>query len=359
MGKIIGFLRSFLLLAAVLSAAVLGFLRIKKRRKSSIKSEISFMDKLKKFFRSPVGIAAALIVMVVVAAGVFVLVKKLTGPPKPPEFAAVVNGEGVPYSDYQTRLDAHTYFYTAVDPRTPEELVQIQNQVIEDLIQEKLLAQVLAEHGITVTDEEVRARIRESAVDPNYDGDWDRYESALNAHYRTTLSDVMRTFRLTILKEKASQLKTQKHLFGIWVAKVKVPFGEIEEEEANEANKGKLAKAEGALERVRAREDFAVLARELSEHEPSAARGGDFGFLPIPEETTPAEAFPVSEFPAAKPVLDALIQLQNGENGLFEGFTGYLVATVTEIKEGPLGTQTFNDWYRGVRTNSDVAFYEQ
>ena len=74
---------------------------------------------------------------------------------------ALVDGEKILKSDFEKRLAAQIYFYTTISPLPEEEISRLEERVREEMIQELLLTQLLAEHGITVTDEEVRQRIQE------------------------------------------------------------------------------------------------------------------------------------------------------------------------------------------------------
>jgi len=358
MGKVSGFLRGVLVLAAVLTTGVLGFLGIKRGLRTP--PEISSVNKFTKLFRSPAGVAITLVIVAGIAAGVFVLVKKATTPPKPPA-AATVNGEDILDSDFQTRLAAQTYFYTTISPLPEEELPGLKERVRENMIQELLLTQFLAENGITVTDEEVRQRIQEIAVDRMYEGDWAKYEEELKTIYRTTLEEVMRTYRLDILKEKTSQLKTQKRVSAIWIDKDELQFvsyesmDEKERTKHEEANRSKKEKAEEALRRIQSGEDFAKIAGELSEDEESKKNGGNLGFLFLDTYMNPGAQPTLDSFPGKTPIFSALDELGNGENKMYEIFTGYAMIKIAEIKEGPRGTQNFDDWYVSFRSRANIT----
>ncbi len=319
------------------------------------------MGKIGKILRSPVGIAATILVVAVIAAGVFVLVKKPAGPPPEPETAATVNGEDIPYQDYKTRLDAQTYFYSTISPLPEEERAGLTERIREEMIQELLLTQLLAEYGITVTDEEVRQRIQETAVDRLYEGDWAKYEEELKTIYRTTLEEVMRTYRLDILKEKTAELKTQKRVFAIWIEKDELQFASYEsmtqEERATleKANQPKKERAEETLRRIQGGEDFSALAKEVSEDEESAKNGGDLGFLFLDTFMNIGAQPTFDSFPDKNALFAALDELGNGESNMYELFTGYAIIKIAEIKEGPRGIQNFDEWYADFRSRANVT----
>ncbi len=367
------------------AAGILGFMKIKKKPRAS--SKPLQMNGFKKPFRSPLGIAAAVLIATVLAAGGFLLVKKLTAPtaPKEPEFAAIVNGEKIPYAEFQSRLNAQTYFYSTVSPlpeilqglpeaeegkarelppeqeRTEKVRELIKEQVREDMIQEILLTQLLREHEIMVSDEEVRQRIQTIAVDQLYGGDWAKYEEDLKTVYRMTIDEVMRTYRLELLKEKTAGLKTQKHVLAIWIEKKEFQFASYESmtEEGRvqhkEVNRTKREKADEALKRLQEGEEFAVAAREFSEDEKGSQSGGDLGFLFLPDKEAPF--LPDTEqknFRGLTAAFLALEELNAGETKLYETFTDYTIIKITEIKEAPLGNQSFDQWYQGFRSRANV-----
>lgn len=307
---------------------------------------------LKKFFKPPFlffFLVLALLLVFLIVKNVHFTDGRLTFGP----IVAKVNGQAILKNDYEDRLAAQKHYLTNIAKDatdSAQKVAELPQTVLEEMIQEALLTDFLKKNGITVSDDEVRQRMKEITVDPNWKGDWKAYENSLKNQYQTTLVDAMRSFRLIILKEKIASLKTKKHLFGIWVAKEKVPFTPQEEEEAARINQGKLAKAKNTLQRVQKGEDFSSLAKELSEHPQSAQKGGDFGWLVVPPE-----AASVSDFPAVRPVFEAVSVLKRDEVKIFEGFTGYLVAKVTEVNEGPAGQKSIDQWYQELRKNADVS----
>lgn len=279
------------------------------------------------------------------------------------DVAAEVNGEKILKKDLKRRAEVMRYFYTNISPLSENELAQLDNKVLEDFIQEKLLAQVLAQHGLAVSDDEVRQRIQELSVDREFGGDWAKYEQELKDSYHTTLEEVMRTVRLDILKEKSSQLKTKKHVFAIWVEKNVPQFvayesmtGEMRAQH-EKANQEKKQKAEAALARIRGGEDFVVVTRAVSEHKESVQNGGDLGLLALPTDIYSIWKPEDSPFPIDVGFFQALGELGAGEAKLYEGFTGYFIVKITEVQEGPVGIQSFDEWYQDFRARANVVMF--
>jgi parvulin-like peptidyl-prolyl isomerase len=280
-----------------------------------------------------------------------------------PEIAAKVEGETILKEDYETRLAAQKYFYTSVAKLVQEEPESIESATIEEMIQEILLTNLLAEQDIKVTDSEVRQRIKKTVVNRKFKGNWTAYKKHLKKEYHTTLEEVMRTTRIELLKEKVGQLKTTKHIFAAWVAKNEPQMISYEamtdkmEAAHKKANKAKKDKAEGFLQKVKSGEDFAGLAKQVSEDTKSAKKGGGLGFLFLPHSASETPQESLNSFPGSTAILTALENLGAGEIKLYEGFTGYTVVKVTEVKEGPVGTQSAEDWYKTFREKADVTIY--
>jgi hypothetical protein len=280
-----------------------------------------------------------------------------------PEIVAKVEGENILKSDYETRLAAQKYFYTTFSKLPQEELNKIESRVLEEFIQEILLKNFLAKSSINITDDEVRQKIKETSVDRLFGGSWSEYENSLKNTYHTSLSEVIRTVRIEILKDKVSSLKTEKHIFAIWVSKEVPQFVSYEamtdelRSELVKANKSKKEKAEELLQKVNNGEDFADLARKSSEDKESADNGGDLGFLYEPKYINKTGQKTFDSFPDKSAVLGALNELESGKVKMYETFIGYGVIKVTEVKEGPLGNQSFEEWYPGFRDSSDVKIF--
>ena len=173
----------------------------------------------------------------------------------------------------------------------------------------------------------------------------------------------MRTVRLDMLEEKTAQLKTTKHIFAIWVEKKEPQFVSYDVMKAEErtrlekVNQLKKEKAEALLQKIQNGEDIALLARESSEHQESAGQGGDLGFLFLPTEAGSAPQPKFVSFPGAAAVMQALQVLGVGENKMYEIFTGYAVIKVTEVREGPRGVQSFDDWYQDFRARANIVMF--
>ena len=316
-----------------------------------------------------------ILALVIVAGAVFValaiflypkLVSKSPAQPSEEERAdivALVNGEEIGRDEFEARAAADEYFYTVISPLPEAEQATIRDRTLEEMIQEKLLTQFLSHQGLSVTDDEARQRIKEITVDTQFDGDWQLYEQELQEIYRTTLDEVIRTVRIDLLREKIAALRNAQHVFGIWVEKNQpqvIAYESMTPEQRAQLeglNREKKEKAERAFARVQAGEDFAAIAREVSEHEVSAKNGGDLGEVVLPTDDASVldvESFP---FPVDVGFFDALRELGSGEAKLYEGFAGYFIIKIGEIQQAPLGTQSFEEWYAALRVQADVKTF--
>ncbi|HEX7456744.1 MAG TPA: peptidylprolyl isomerase [Candidatus Nanoarchaeia archaeon] len=280
-----------------------------------------------------------------------------------PKIAAEVEGETIFQKDLDARVATQEYFYTNVAKLTQEEPMEIEDQVMEEMVQEILLRNLLAERGVTVTDSEVRQRIKETTVDRSFKGNWTAYENYLKSRYHTTLEEVMRTNRIELLKEKLGQLKTEKHILAIWVVKSEpqyISYAKMTDKQKSQhekANKEKKEKANQVLQRVKNGEDFGKLAEQYSEDKKSAKNGGDLGFLHLPRSVEEAFQESLKSFPGEASVFIALEKLGVGEVKLYESFTGYTIVKVTEIKKGLIGDQSVDSWYKSYREKANVIIY--
>jgi len=277
---------------------------------------------------------------------------------------AVVNGQSISKTDYNRRLASQTFFYTSISPLPKDKLAELKNKVLEDMIQDVLLTQFLSKNNIIVTEDEVKKGIEDTVVKKSFGGDWKKYENELKTRYHATLADTMLTYRLEILKGRLGQLQTTKHFFGIWIAKNepefvtrdRLPPGEAQRLDI--ANAPKKQKADEALRRIQAGGNFAQIAKEVSEDEKSASKGGDLGFIYIPKIVPGKAQASLKDFPGGFVIISSFNEIGKDETKLIETFTGYAILRVTDIKEGPLENKTFEEWYSLYRKQAKVKIYE-
>ncbi|HID87042.1 MAG TPA: hypothetical protein EYP55_06635 [Anaerolineae bacterium] len=182
--------------------------------------------------------------------------------------AAIVNGQIIPLAEYQKQVaQARAYFIgQGLDPSSEEgrqTLAQVSRQVLDQLIDQVLIEQAAAREGITVSDEEVEASIQKLREEM---GEERFKESLVTAGL--TYEDFVRTQRSMLIGNAVIA----------WVT-ASLPR-EAEQVHARHILVQTRAEAEQALARLRAGEEFAALAKELSLDETSREQGGDLGWFP-------------------------------------------------------------------------------
>lgn len=182
------------------------------------------------------------------------------------DLVARVNGQDIALGDFQRQVfeAQHYYVEQGLDPNTEDgqrQLLDLRRQILREMIHQVLLEQGAAEAGITVTDEEVAERW---AIYVEEFGD----EASLEDH-GTTRAEVEATERAALiagkmLDEIAADIDTQN-----------VEFANVRHILCKDSE----AACRDALSRIRAGEDFAAVAAEVSEDETTKERGGDLGWM--------------------------------------------------------------------------------
>lgn len=182
------------------------------------------------------------------------------------DLVARVNGQDIPLGDFQRQVfeAQHYYVEQGLDPNTEEgqrQLLDLRRQILREMIHQVLIEQGAAEAGITVTDEEVAER-------------WALYveefgDEASLAEHGTTREEVEATERAALIAGKmvdaiAADIETQS-----------VEFANVRHILCKDSE----AACRDALARIRAGEDFATVAAEVSEDETTKERGGDLGWM--------------------------------------------------------------------------------
>lgn len=200
----------------------------------------------------------------------------LTCPPASPlpantQLAARVNGVGVPLDLYNRQVaqaqDAMVKNF-GTDPKSPqgqETIKSLKQQVLDQLINDVVIAQYADSRKIKVTDDDLNARIAQMIQDA---GSVDKLNEYMTKN-QLTLADLCALVRNQLLGEVVLNDVTapiptvgeQVHVRHILV-----------ETPALAAQVRDLARKPGA--------DFAALAKQYSKDETSKANGGDLGWVP-------------------------------------------------------------------------------
>jgi peptidyl-prolyl cis-trans isomerase SurA len=195
----------------------------------------------------------------------------------------------------ESELNAQVQFYALnnkVDPATPG----LRAQVLQTMINEKLVIAKAIEDSVTVTDEEVQQQ-----MDQVIQQRVQQYgsEARLEEMYGMPLSRIKREFREDLRKNLLAQRLQQQHLGNTSVGRFEVEdfyrtykdslprvpeecdLSEIgvapkADERAKAATRSRL---QGILDSVRNGAEFPAMARRYSQDAGSAAQGGDLGFV--------------------------------------------------------------------------------
>jgi parvulin-like peptidyl-prolyl isomerase len=183
--------------------------------------------------------------------------------------AAVVNGQLIFLADYQeetARFEAamagQGFDLESKDGKAM--LGQMHRQVLDSMIEQVLIKQAAAREGMAISEEELEATIQESIEEGGGQAsfeEWLQTSALAYEHFREEIR--FQLLALAIFERVTASVPTtaeQVHARHILV--------DTEEE------------AQAILTRLQAGEDFATLARQLSQDENTKEAGGDLGFFP-------------------------------------------------------------------------------
>lgn len=263
-----------------------------------------------------------------------------------PEVIATVNGEPLAMADFQRQaFDTQRFFVErGLDPNTDAgraELMTLRRQVLVDMINQVLIDQAAAELGITVTAEEAEAIVAAHEAELGAEG----FEQSLAAA-GTTREDVLEMERKSLMGQRFVETLTADVPAEAEFVRARHILCESEED------------CQAALERLRAGEDFATVAAEVSIDEMTAERGGDLDWVPRVEGAT---YLPSPQMEAALRALDA-----GGRSDVFASDFGYHVLEVVEVDPAralsddqrfQLVDKAVQDWLAEERAAADIVIY--
>ncbi|MBC7236733.1 MAG: peptidylprolyl isomerase [Chloroflexi bacterium] len=181
---------------------------------------------------------------------------------------ARVNGTGISRAAYELRAaQAQIYLLKqpGLDITTPagkEEIQHLRARVLAWMVDQVLIEQAAAAHGITVTPQQVEEQVALMRGD-----DATRFNQWL-ASNGMTLDQLREQIRNDIITSAVRDMITQS--LERRVPQVHVRHILLAEESA----------AQQALAKLKKGTDFAAVAREFSEDASTRAKGGDLGFIP-------------------------------------------------------------------------------
>jgi parvulin-like peptidyl-prolyl isomerase len=192
---------------------------------------------------------------------------------------ATVNGEQIGIQEFGKRLGEEKAFVKSEANLKPEQMVSLKEEVLNHLIDEKVMLQRAGQLAITVGDAQTEARIEEIKKDYSADSfdslfgnggiDYPAWKKALQKRMlleKVIAQDVNAKIRVTDAEAELYFKANRK----IYVLAQRIHAAQIVVRDRN--------RAEGILKRLKAGEDFGKVAREVSIG-PEAERGGDLGFF--------------------------------------------------------------------------------
>lgn len=183
--------------------------------------------------------------------------------------AALVNDEPVPMAEFQKQaFDTQRYHVDqgGIDPNTTEgqqKLLFLRRQVLRDMIDQKLMEQAAQELNVSVTDEDLDAEMKR-LID----------EVGGQAAFVRKLAEAQTSKDEWLAVERASMIG-RKVLEAITADLPKT----AEFVHARQIFCKEQASCDAALARIDGGEDFAAVAKELSEDSSTRDRGGDLDWV--------------------------------------------------------------------------------
>jgi len=248
---------------------------------------------------------------------------------------AMVNGETIQIGEYQKRVRFWYYYYNAYlmpgsfDNLEPEQRTQFFQQIVDQMIEEALVRQEATKAGVSVSQDELQIELEEQwfqhyrtpptpmpSPTPNSDATADEgtpvptstpdTEEAFQANYqefantvlkpaRVTESEFRQIVEVTLLREKLKlvlvpEVPTEQEQVNLRYittrddadARLKIASyqaGVAKQVHAQHILVETREEAEDVLQRLKAGEDFAALAAELSIDDSNKDQGGDLGWF--------------------------------------------------------------------------------
>lgn len=247
-----------------------------------------------------------------------------------PPRAATVNGEAIPLAD----VDAVIRHTLPNAPIGPNQLRALRREVVQDLIDDALLRQFLTKSAPKVDPAEIDAQLKAFGEKLARDGktlaDFYKQTGQTEAQVRAAWTAAMQLTGYVKSVATEQQLKAYFDAHRDVFDRVEVRVRHILVRAGKSALPTERAAAKERAEAIRAaitdkRIDFAAAAKRYSQC-PSAADGGDLGFVP--------RKGPLLDEPVAR----LAFALKPGEMGLAETEFGFHVVLVLDRKPGTPAT---------------------
>lgn len=239
--------------------------------------------------------------------------------------AALVNSDMVWLSSYYRRLAIFEHYTKRVEVEQPDVLpddpIEREKKTLDQLVEITLLKHEAKRAGIRVTDQEIKESFQK-LVDQN--GGEESFEKVLADFYQLSPVQFAREF----IPEQLYRDKLAQQLF----TRIKVRHIVVKD----------AGTAQNLIDRLNKGEDFDVLAKEFSQDLSTRDNGGDLGFIRRGQ--------------LAKSFEDSAFTLKAGETTQAPTATefGSHVIRVDERVDGPIGDQSFSEWFEQLKTDAKI-----
>lgn len=217
-------------------------------------------------------------------------------------YAAVVNGTTISFDQLERAVVAARGTQQGSQEQQGPAPIELQRQVLLQLIQRELVSQLLVRYEIAVSDADVEARARQVRALFATEQEFAAALQSQNldaAKLRDRLRDQLRIERLQL--RVAPVTVTDAEIAAEYAKRV-AEFTQVHARHILFSTQSRtaavaLAAARDALSRIRGGEDFAAVARRLSDDPGSKDKGGDLGTQPaagyVPEFAKAVRTLPL------------------------------------------------------------------
>jgi len=257
------------------------------------------------------------------------------------ENAATVNGKPIPMVDYQARMEQLDRQVSMTGRQVDEkEMASLKQKVLDDLIDVELLKQEAQKRGIKADDAEVNAQldaVKKNSTPENFQNSLKQAnmtESSLKDYFASQFAikklieqDVSSKITVTPEETRAFYDGNPELFKTPEMVRASHILVKVDENATAEQKAGALEKIKGIQKRIQKGEDFAQVAKEVSDC-PSKANGGDLNFFQKGQMVPPFEK--------------AAFAMKPGQTSdIVETEFGYHIIRVTDRKEP--GTLSFDE----------------
>lgn len=193
------------------------------------------------------------------------------------DYAAIVNGEKIPIQDFEDRLQVRMDLMENASALKDEEKTRIRKELLNELIDEKILLTRARALGLSVSDDELNKKLEEIKAD---------YPEGLEKifpkprDFKNWKEDLKNRILLEKFVEKdVNSAITVTDAEALAYFKANKEYRRSEERvRLSQILLPNMDSAEQALKSLKAGADFTALAKEISSG-PESSRGGDMGYF--------------------------------------------------------------------------------